>query len=82
MKLEAIIFDLDGTLLDTLGDLNASCNYALSKYNHNLVTLEQTKSYVGNGIRNLVLKSLNYDETDLNLVLMHLKSIIRIIAII
>lgn len=58
MKNKVIVFDLDGTLLDTLGDLNAACNYALSKYGYPKITLEETKTFIGNGIKKLIERSL------------------------
>ena len=47
--LKAVIFDLDGTILDTLPDLNACMNAALEAYGCPPITLEQTRRYVGNG---------------------------------
>lgn len=47
--LKAVIFDLDGTVLDTLPDLNACMNEALAQYDCPPITLEQTRRYVGNG---------------------------------
>ena len=57
MKYKAIIWDLDGTLLNTLEDLMDSVNYALSKKNMKNISLEQTRKYVGNGIANLVKRA-------------------------
>lgn len=54
MKYKAIIWDLDGTLLNTLEDLMESVNYALSNKNMPNITLEQTRKYVGNGVARLV----------------------------
>lgn len=68
MKFRYIVFDLDGTLLDTLKDLNEACNFALNKYNFQMTTLSETKSFIGNGIRNLVLKSLKGNDKDIDLV--------------
>lgn len=67
MKYKAIIWDLDGTLLNTLEDLMDSVNYALSRKNMNNITLEQTRKYVGNGIANLVKRAAgeNVSETTL-----------------
>ena len=50
MKFKAIIFDLDGTLLNTLKDLFDSMNHALDACGYGNITLEQTRSYVGNGM--------------------------------
>ena len=52
-----IIFDLDGTLLDTLGDLCDSTNYALRVHGHPVRTLEEVRRFVGNGIGNLILRA-------------------------
>lgn len=57
-RCEAVVFDLDGTLLDTLEDLTDSVNVALKKYHYPQKTIGQIRSYVGNGIRNLIMKSL------------------------
>ena len=53
-----LIFDLDGTLLDTLNDLHLSLNYALKKHNLPQTTKQQTLSYLGNGIDELVAKAI------------------------
>ena len=52
------IFDLDGTLLDTLGDLAASVNYALRKHGMPEHTLEDIRWFVGNGVRLLMERSV------------------------
>ncbi len=55
---KAAIFDLDGTLLDTLGDLCAAANAGLSAHGYPEITKEQTQQRVGNGIRKLIERSL------------------------
>lgn len=52
------IFDLDGTLLNTIGDLENSLNNTLIKYNYPTKTLDEVNSYVGNGIAKLVERSI------------------------
>lgn len=52
--MQAVIFDLDGTLLYTLKDLYLSVNYALEKFNYPTRTYEEVRRFVGNGIRNLM----------------------------
>lgn len=52
------IFDLDGTLLDTLGDLAVSCNAVLALRGLPQHSLEQYRSFVGNGIMRLVERAL------------------------
>ncbi|MBQ3602199.1 MAG: HAD-IA family hydrolase [Lachnospiraceae bacterium] len=54
MKYELAIFDMDGTILDTLEDLADSLNYALSLSDFPARTLEEVRSFVGNGIRKLI----------------------------
>lgn len=63
-KCEAVVFDLDGTLLNTLEDLTDSVNAALSAYGHPQKTIEQIRTYVGNGIRNLMKRSIAGGEAD------------------
>ena len=53
-----IIFDLDGTLLDTLGDLAVSCNTVLAMRGLPQHGLEEYRTFVGNGIRRLVERAL------------------------
>lgn len=58
MKYKAIIWDLDGTLLNTLEDLMDSVNYGLSKHGMDNITLEQTRRFVGNGIGKLIERAV------------------------
>ena len=57
MKL--VIFDLDGTLLDTIADLAAATNHALEKYGLPTHNEEEYKFFVGNGINKLFERALN-----------------------
>ena len=52
--MKAIIFDLDGTLLDTIGDLHQSTNYALEKFGFPTRTRVEVNTFVGNGLRRLI----------------------------
>ena len=67
MMLKAVIFDLDGTILDTLGDLTASVNFALSQNNLPRRTVDEVRSFVGNGIRLLIERSVP-ENTDVRVV--------------
>ena len=51
MRYRAVIFDLDGTLLNTLRDLHAAVNVALKGQGFGEKTLDEVRSYVGNGVR-------------------------------
>ena len=55
---KAIIFDLDGTLLNTLEDLTDSTNYALRTCGFPERTLEEVRRFVGNGIRKLIERAV------------------------
>ena len=64
MKKKLIIFDLDGTLLDTLDDLSAAVNYALELRGLPLHTVEEYRHMVGHGVRNLVQQALPVGADD------------------
>lgn len=58
MNTELVIFDLDGTLLDTIGDLAAACNVVLERRGLPQHSYEQYCHFVGNGIMRLVERAL------------------------
>jgi phosphoglycolate phosphatase len=64
MGYEAVVFDLDGTLLDTLEDLRSSVNYALRLHGFPERTYEEIRTFVGNGVRNLMLKAVPGGEAE------------------
>ena len=53
-----ILFDLDGTLLDTLEDLADATNYALAAFGHPPRTLREVRRFIGNGAENQIRLSL------------------------
>lgn len=59
-----IVFDLDGTLVDTRLELTNATNLMLRSYGRNALPMEQVVSYVGNGMRALVEKALAATNTD------------------
>ena len=62
---KAVIFDLDGTLLNTLGDLTAAVNHGLAACGFPLRTEAQVRSYVGDGVKQLIARACppDADET-------------------
>lgn len=56
--IQAVIFDLDGTLLNTIQDLADSCNKTLSQLNFPERSLHEIKTFVGNGIAHLIEKAI------------------------
>ena len=66
MKYKLIIFDLDGTVLDTLEDLCDSVNFALKEHSLPERTLSEVRAFVGNGIRRLIDLSVPA-ETDVSI---------------
>ena len=58
IRKKALIFDLDGTLLDTIDDLRAALNAALGKHGYPARTRGETLSFVGNGVGVLVERGL------------------------
>ena len=59
-----ILFDLDGTLLNTLEDLKDAVNYVLRQYGCPERTLEEVRTFVGTGAKNLIRKALPGKEND------------------
>ena len=57
-----LIFDLDGTLIDTLEDLKNAVNYALKLRNFPLRSKEQVRKDIGNGVAKLVARSIPLNE--------------------
>lgn len=58
MKYRAVLFDLDGTLLNTLEDLANSMNRVLAKFNHTSHNPEEYQYFVGDGMETLVRRAL------------------------
>ena len=56
--IKGVLFDLDGTLLDTLEDLYQSVNAALTACGFPERTRMEVRSFVGNGVRNLMVRSV------------------------
>lgn len=71
MKYETFIFDLDGTLLDTLADLTTAVNYALEKNGYPLRSIDEVREFIGNGVVKLIERAIglpkaetpNFEET-------------------
>ena len=63
-KIMTIIFDLDGTLLNTIDDLGYACNHALGHCGYPTHAIEEYPRMVGNGINNLIRRAL--PETERN----------------
>lgn len=62
MTYDTYIFDLDGTLLDTLGDLAASTNYALRTHGMPEHSTDDIRRFVGNGVRKLMERAVPQGE--------------------
>ena len=76
MKDIAILFDLDGTLLDTLEDLKDATNHVLGCYDCPQRSLEEVRRFVGNGARRLIAQALpgKADDPDTDEVLQAFQS--------
>ena len=57
-KKDTVVFDLDGTLLDTLEDLKNSVNYAMCHFDYPERTLDEVRRFVGNGIVLLIQRAI------------------------
>lgn len=64
MNRKLIIFDLDGTLVDTIADLAAATNHALVSFGCPTHDVEVIRGFVGNGVRKLLERALPQDKRD------------------
>lgn len=64
MQIDLIIFDLDGTLIDSKEDIANSVNYMLSELGLNRLENETIYSYVGKGVPRLVERALSKENLD------------------
>lgn len=63
-RFDTVIFDLDGTLLNTLEDLADAVNHALAFCGMPERTLEEVRQFVGNGIRKLMIRAVPEGEAN------------------
>ena len=67
--IKCCVFDLDGTILDTISTITYYVNKTLQKFGYGEITEEQCKHFVGNGARKLIERTLaHFDLTDAELV--------------
>lgn len=64
MKYKAVIFDLDGTLLDTIEDIKITMNKALARYDYPQFSTEEYKYFVGKGVDNLIKQVIKAGRID------------------
>ena len=61
---DTYVFDLDGTLLSTLDDLAASCNYALRTNGMEEHSVDDVRRFVGNGVRKLMERAIPQGDSN------------------
>ena len=64
-RFHTVLFDMDGTILDTLDDLTDSVNHTLRQLGYPERTREEVRSYLGYGSRRLIERSLGTTETEI-----------------
>ncbi len=65
MNTKAVIFDLDGTLVDSLADLTCAMNYALAEYGCPTQTAEKCRFMIGDGLQTFASRALPADKQNL-----------------
>lgn len=65
MKIKLIIFDLDGTLVNSIADITNALNYAIEPYGFEQLTAEKTTSLVGEGVTRLIERLVGRKPADL-----------------
>jgi len=63
-RYDAVLFDLDGTLLNTLDDLTAAVNHTLRSFGHSPRSTDEVRALVGNGVRKLIERVLPCGAAD------------------
>lgn len=63
-NITTFIFDLDGTLLNTLTDIANSVNFALEKHNYSTHSYDKVKTFVGNGSKLLIKRAMPQNHTE------------------
>ncbi len=63
-KIKAVIFDLDGTLLDTIADIGTGANFALCQFGYPEYPIEKYRAKVGHGVKNLLRSAMPEGVTD------------------
>ncbi|MBQ7119609.1 MAG: HAD family hydrolase [Oscillospiraceae bacterium] len=64
MAIKAVLFDLDGTLLNTLSDLTDSVNFMLENFGFPTHSEQKIRSIVGHGVKNLISRALPPDASE------------------
>lgn len=64
MKFDAVIFDLDGTLMDTLGDIRNAANSAMDAFGLPRHSIDAIRMYIGNGVGALIRRAMPADASD------------------
>ena len=64
-NIDLLIFDLDGTLADTLKDLANAVNYALEKLGRERLELQTVRKFIGDGVKKFLMRALENPDTDL-----------------
>ncbi len=65
MRIKLIIFDLDGTLVDSIVDITAALNYATEPYDIDRLTVEKATGMVGEGLTRLIEKLLGEERAEI-----------------
>lgn len=67
MKFDAVIFDLDGTLMNTLGDIRNALNSAMDAFGLPRRSIDAVRTYIGNGVGALIRLAMPADASDADL---------------
>ena len=69
MSIQLLLFDLDGTLVNTIRDITNALNYALNSIGIKKLTIDETKQFVGEGLTKLIEKVLGEGKKECNFLL-------------